>query len=115
MMQGLPRSNRKSPADRRVSYSVERFKKHDAACVLAAAAAHDFNNELTVILSSVATLITALEPSDPALTQALDLQEAARRCARKSSGLLQFGWRRGVTPSRMPLELLIDPDFKALL
>jgi len=94
---------------------VERIRKPDAACVLAAAAAHDFNNELTVILSSVATLIGVLEPGHPAQLQALDLQEAARRCARKSSGLLQFGLRRGAQPSRMPLELLIDPEFKALL
>jgi signal transduction histidine kinase len=94
---------------------VERFRKPDPACVLAAAAAHDFSNELTVILSSVETLIDALAPGDPALSPALDLQEAARRCARKTSGLLQFGFRRGVRPSRMPLEVLIDPEFKALL
>ena len=49
------------------------------------------------------------------MLQALDLQEAARRCARKSSGLLQFGWRRGARPSRLPLEVLIDPEFEALL
>jgi signal transduction histidine kinase len=94
---------------------VERIRKPDSACVLAAAAAHDFNNELTVILSSVATLIEAMEPGTPALSQALDLQEAARRCARKSSGLLQFGRRRGARPLRTPLEVLIDPDFNALL
>jgi len=94
---------------------VERFRNPDPACVLAATAAHDFNNELTVILSSVANLIDTLQPGHPAMLQALDLQEAARRCARKSSGLLQFGWRRGARPSRLPLEVLIDPEFEALL
>ena len=90
-----------------VSCNVERLSKVDPACTLAAAAAHDFNNELTVILSSVSALILELEPEHPARLQALDLQSAAQRCARKTSGLLQFGLRRGARASRTSLECLI--------
>jgi signal transduction histidine kinase len=89
---------------------VERFTKADQACTLAAALAHDFNNELTVILSSVSTLIEALEPGHPARPQALDLQDAARRCARKTSGLLRYGLKRGGRAPRTSLERLIDND-----
>jgi hypothetical protein len=89
---------------------VERFSKTDPACTLAVAAAHDFNNELTVILSSISTLIAALGPGHPAHAQALDLQEAARRCARKTSGLLRFGLRRGKRAARTSLECLIQDD-----
>jgi len=87
---------------------VERFTKADPACTLAAAAAHDFNNELTVILSSISNLIATLEPDHPALAQIQDLQNAAQRCARKTSGLLRFGLKRGNRPTRMALDSLID-------
>lgn len=87
---------------------MERFTKTDQACALAAAAAHDFNNELTVILSSISNLIAALEPDHSALAQIQDLQQAAQRCARKTSGLLRFGLKRGNRPTRTALETLID-------
>lgn len=87
---------------------MERFTKADQACTLAAAAAHDFNNELTVILSSISTLIESLEPGHPALAQLQDLQQAAQRCARKTSGLLRFGLKKGNRPTRTALETLID-------
>ena len=87
---------------------MERFSRTDRACVLAAAAAHDFNNELTVILSSASMLIGELSPGHPARRQALELQEAVRRCARKTSGLLQFGMRRGGHTVRTPLESLLN-------
>ncbi len=77
---------------------------------MAAAAAHDFNNELTVILSSVSNLIASLEPGHPALQQALELQRAAERCARKTSGLLRFGLRRGGRAVTESLERIIDDD-----
>jgi len=86
---------------------VERLRA-DQACTLAAALAHDFNNELTVILSSVCNLIEALEPGHPARSQALDLQNAAQRCARKTSGLLRYGLKRGGSATRTSLECLID-------
>lgn len=87
---------------------MERFTKTDQACTLAAAAAHDFNNELTVILSSISTVIESLEPGHPALVQLQDLQQAAQRCARKTSGLLRFGLKKGNRPTRTALETLID-------
>jgi hypothetical protein len=93
---------------RGVFWNVERFTKADQACMLAAAAAHDFNNELTVILSSISNLIESLDPDHPALEQARDLQDAARRCACKTSGLLRFGLKRGNRPMRTALEALID-------
>ena len=87
---------------------MERFTKPDQACVLAAATAHELNNELTVILSSVASMIHDFEPDDPARLQALELQDAAQRCARKASGLLRYGLRRGGRAIRTSLERLIE-------
>ena len=86
---------------------VERITKADHAYAVAAAAAHDFNNELTVILSSVANSIMSLEPGHPARPHLLDLQEAAQRCTRTTSGLLAFSFSRGARVSPAPFESLI--------
>jgi len=82
----------------RLLCGVERITKYDHAFAVAAAAAHDFNNELTVTLSSVSNSIRALEPGHPPRPQLLLLQEGALRCAPKSSGLLNFGAKRRTRP-----------------
>ena len=87
---------------------MERLYKNDRACAVAAAAAHDLNNELTVILSSVTTSISVLEPGHPARPLLLELRSAAQRCAWKASGLLNYGARGGARPSPAPMESLIE-------
>ena len=78
------------------------------ACAVAAAAAHDFNNELTVILSSAADVLRSLDASDPARARLLDIQAAAQRCGWKASGLLTFSARVHPGPVRASFEYLID-------
>ena len=87
---------------------MERLTKTDRACAVAAAAAHDLNNELTVILSSVTDSILALEPGHPARPLLLELRSAAQRCAWKASGLLNYSARRGARPSPAPMESLVE-------
>jgi hypothetical protein len=86
---------------------VERSYKSDRACAVAAAAAHDFNDELTIIFSSVCDSLSTLEPDHPAHALLLDARSAAQRCAWKASGLLNFSARAGVRPVRTPLESLL--------
>ncbi|MBZ5625306.1 MAG: hypothetical protein LAQ69_42385 [Acidobacteriia bacterium] len=87
---------------------MERLVKADRACAVAAAAAHDLNDELTVILSSVTSSILALEPGHPARPLLLDIRNAAQRCAWKTCGLLNYSARRGVQPVAATLESLLD-------
>jgi len=87
---------------------VERLTKNDRACAVAAAAAHDLNNELTVILISVTKCIAALEPGHPARPFLLDLRGAAQRCAWKASGLLNYSASTGTLPSPASMESLIE-------
>jgi hypothetical protein len=82
----------------------------DRLCAIAAAAAHDLNDELTIILSSVTSSIRALEPDHPAREMLLDLQGAAQRCAWKASGLLNFTARRGAHPSAATFDRLVDEE-----
>jgi hypothetical protein len=86
---------------------VERLTKADQAYAVAAAAARDFNDELTVILSSVFNSIETLEPGHPARPYLFDLHDAALRCARTTSGLLNYSFSQGARPAAIPFEILI--------
>jgi hypothetical protein len=85
-------------------------RAEDRINAVAAAAAHDLNDELTVILSSVTESLRTLEPEHPAREMLLDLQSAAQRCAWKASGLLNFTARRGVRPSAATFERLVEEE-----
>jgi signal transduction histidine kinase len=89
---------------------VERLTKADRACAIAAAAAHDLNDELTVILSSVSNSIQSIEPGHPARPLLLDVRNAAQRCAWMASSLLSFSARRGVRPTAAKAERLVEID-----
>ena len=78
---------------------VERITRAERAAAVAAAAGHELNNELTVILSTVSDSLETLEPDHPARPELLELQDAARRCARTSSELLRFGLKRRLRPA----------------
>jgi hypothetical protein len=78
------------------------------AGAVAAAAAHDLNEELTVILNSITMSIREMEPGHPVRPLLLDLQSAAQRCAWTASGLLNFTARQGVRPSSISLERTIE-------
>ena len=89
---------------------MQALSKADRLCAIAAAAAHDLNDELTVILSSVTSSLRELEPGHPARELLLDLQSAAQRCAWKASGLLNFSARGGARPSAATFERLVEED-----
>ncbi len=84
--------------------------KADRACAIAAAAAHDLNDELTVILSSVSHSILTLEPGHPARPLLRDVQRAAQRCAGMASTLLSWGQRKGVRPAPASVARLVELD-----
>ena len=86
---------------------MERLTHADRACAVAAAAAHDLNDELTIIVNTTSHSLQSLEPGHPARPLLLDLQRAAQRCVWKTSGLLNYGTRRGSRPVNVPMERLI--------
>jgi len=95
---------------------VERLTKADRACAVAAAAAHDLNDELTVIVNSVSCSLHLLEPGHPARMLLLDAQSAIQRCVWKTSGLLTYSARRGTRPVNVPMErLVLEAEEGALL
>jgi hypothetical protein len=90
------------------SLDVERLVKTDRAYVIAAAAARTFNDELTVILSSLACSYHAMEPGHPARRPLVDLELAALRCAATTHKLMDYGGRRGARALRVGLDALLE-------
>lgn len=103
-------SEGRHPLDSRLLYGVERITQADRACAVAAAAAHDLNDDLTVILSGVAGSLETLEPGHPARPLLLDARNAVERCAWKTSSLLTFSARHGVSRVAAPMETLIGEE-----
>lgn len=87
---------------------MEPLSKTNLAGAVAAAAAHDFNNELTIILSSVSDALDRQGQQYPAGEMLLDIQAAAQRCVWISYGLLNFSARVNSNPVRASFEYLID-------
>jgi hypothetical protein len=80
----------------------------DRSYAVAAAAAREINDELTVILNSVSESLEIIGKDDPVHVLLLDLQSSAQRCVHKAERLLQFSARRGTRPSAALMETLID-------
>jgi hypothetical protein len=90
---------------------VERLTQADRVTAIASAAAHDLNDELTIILNGASMSLDHLEPGHPARPLMRHVQWAAQRCVWKTSGLLNFGNRRGLKPVPIPMErLMLEAD-----
>ena len=88
---------------------VERNSKTDRATAVVAAAAHEFNDELTVILNAVAETLEALPKAHPLYRGLIEAQYAAHRCAQRAEGMLCFSARRGLRPAPSCVEALLWP------
>ena len=77
--------------------------------MLAAAVAHGFNEELTVMLCQLEASLELLEPQHPAGPALAELGRSADRCAGIARELLAYTRRQGAKPRPVPLsELLHD-------
>jgi len=88
---------------------MERNTKTDRATAVVAAAAHEFNDELTVILNAVAQSLEALPSAHPLYRGLIEAQCAAHRCALRAEGMLCFSARRGLRPAPSCVEALLWP------
>jgi len=86
---------------------VERLTQKDRVCAIAAAAAHDLNDELTIILNGANQALECLEPGHPARYLVREARWAAERCVWKTSGLLNYGVKHGLRPVPIAMERLI--------
>ena len=85
---------------------MERLTRNQRASAVAAAAAHDINDEMTIIVNSAWASLELLEPGHPARLLLHDLNAAAQRCVWKTSAMLNFSTREGFYPLNAPVEHL---------
>lgn len=78
------------------------------ARAVAAAAAQDLNDELTIILTAVTNVAAGLESGDPRWHLLMEAIQAAERCGHKTRGLLNYAARSGAKPQPAQMEILID-------
>lgn len=77
-------------------------------CVVAAAAASEVNDELTIILCSAEAAIAELPFGHPVRRMVIDIQTAGTRAASTASGLLRYSARNGGRPSSATFDHLAD-------
>jgi len=82
-------------------------QKMEAVGTLAGGVAHDFNNQLSVILGN-ARYVTAQVGEDPELADALgDLQRAGMHCAQLTRSLLAFSRQTPASPQPIAVERVV--------
>ena len=108
ILRGLSARGGKCPKSARYPAVVERLNQTDRACAVAAAAAHDFNDELTIIVNSASQSIRYLEPGHPARPYITEIAGAVQRCVWKVAGLLTYSARKGLRPVNVPMEQLLS-------
>jgi two-component system, cell cycle sensor histidine kinase and response regulator CckA len=82
---------------------TEASRPIEVLAALAAGIAHEFNEDLTVILSSLSHALEDVRPEHPAYEHLRELQRAARRCAETARCLTAFSVR--VNPETRPFHL----------
>ena len=95
---------------RQLLCDLERLTKANRTCAVVAAAAHDLNNELTIIVNCASGAMKMLEPGHPARPFLHDLQGAAQRCVWEASGLLNYSSQLAIQPGNAPVERLPDSE-----
>jgi hypothetical protein len=77
------------------------------AWAVTAAAAHEINDELTIIMGSIGAWLATTPAEDPDRDLMLGVRAAVERCAWKTTVLLDASQRRGVRPSAASVERLL--------
>ena len=81
--------------------------KADRIAAVSAAAAHDLNEELTIVLGCAEQLLSRTPAENPNRGTILIMRAAAQRCAWKAKDLLQFSASKGARPNSATFDQLI--------
>jgi PAS domain S-box-containing protein len=88
---------------RQLERKLQRSQHMELAGRLASGLAHDFNNQLTVILNLVALVQSQVESNHPVQTDLESITEAGEQAARLAAQLLTFSKQRQLNTKRLDL------------
>ncbi|MCX7009868.1 MAG: PAS domain S-box protein, partial [Kiritimatiellaeota bacterium] len=88
--------------------------KLEAVGRLAGGVAHDFNNKLQIILSSVEMILADLQPDHLCRADILEIQKAAQRSSDLTRQLLAFSRQQTITPVLLDVNGTISQSLKML-
>lgn len=88
----------------RLERHLARAQRLNTLATLAGGVAHDFNNQLAVVLGNAELLSGALPDDLGARRSLTDLRQAAERCAALTRNLLAFGRRASADPEPVDLK-----------
>jgi two-component system cell cycle sensor histidine kinase/response regulator CckA len=97
---------------------LRQAQKLEAIGQLAGGVAHDFNNQLTVILGFTDLLMTNLSPDDPGQADLLEIKKAGARAAGLTRQLLAFSRKQILQPKVLDVNALIasmEPMLRQLI
>jgi two-component system cell cycle sensor histidine kinase/response regulator CckA len=83
---------------KQTEHQLRQSQKIEAVGRLAGGVAHDFNNQLSVILSYSYMILQRLQPTDPTRRQLIEIKSAAERAAELTKQLLAFSRQQVVEP-----------------
>ena len=93
---------------------LRQAQKMEAVGRLAGGVAHDFNNNLTVILGHTEMALTTLPETDPLHRRLQEIQKAGQRSASLTGQLLAFARKQTVAPSILSLNDIVEDLLKML-
>ncbi len=92
----------------RLEEELRHTRRLEALGRLAGGVAHDFNNQLTVVLSSASLLQEELDPDSPLQRDVEEIQGAAQSAALLTRQLLAFGRKQLLRPQNIDVNVVVE-------
>jgi two-component system, cell cycle sensor histidine kinase and response regulator CckA len=89
-------------------------QKMESVGRLAGGVAHDFNNMLGIILGHTEMGLDTMHPSQPLYSSLREIQQAAKRSAELTKGLLAFARKQTIAPKVLDLNETVESMLKML-
>lgn len=106
---------RKAEAEnKKMAVELLQAQKMEAVGRLAAGVAHDFNNMLSVIITTSEMALESLPAEDPLRADLMEIHNAGRRSAELTSRLLAFARKQVIQPKAVDLNAAIQNALKML-
>jgi len=99
---------------KKLESQLAQAQKMETVGRLAGGVAHDFNNMLGIILGHTEMGLDTMHPSQPLYSSLTEIQQAAKRSAELTKGLLAFARKQTIAPKVLDLNETVESMLKML-